>query len=230
MDSLNTRRLRFDVEPRELVRLLTKHSKAKAGPFSWRTPSGEGEIGLYLDVRKSSKDGFECRVNTIRYRKPGGSFFAEEGLHVITLEGSRVRDGETLVLVKCHEPKTRDSIFVHFCIEMDRLRQELAKPTSTVAQAVPASLMTETARPEEQPLAATEHADMTDSAALTDDRLDAVDRKIIEVVEKLERAGLRTTDELVASKLPPNPQTDLSYHRVTVNKRRCKLRDRGYNV
>ena len=54
MDDLNTRRLRFDVEPRELVRLLTKHSKAKAGPFSWRTPSGEGEIGLYLDVRKSS--------------------------------------------------------------------------------------------------------------------------------------------------------------------------------
>ena len=230
MDNLNTRRLRFDVEPRGLVRLLTKHSKAKAGPFSWRTPSGEGEIGLYLDVRKSSKDGFECRVNTIRYRKPGGSFFAEEGLHVITLEGSKVRDGETLVLIMCHEPKARDSIFVHFCIEMDRLRQELTKPTSTVAQAVPGPLVTKTVQPEEQPLSATEHADMTDSAALDDDRLDAVDRKIIEVVEKLERSGLRPTDELVASRLPPNPQTDLSYHRVTVNKRRCKLREKGYNV
>ena len=68
MDDLNTRRLRFDVEPRELVRLLKGYSKVKAGPFSWRTPSGKGEIGLYLDVRKSNRDGFECKVNTIRYR------------------------------------------------------------------------------------------------------------------------------------------------------------------
>jgi hypothetical protein len=79
-------------------------------------------------------------------------------------------------------------------------------------------------------MATPERADVKDSAALSDDGLDAVDRKIIEVVEKLERAGLRPTDELVASKLPPNPQTDLSYHRVTVNKRRCRLRDKGYNV
>ena len=96
MDDLNTRHMRFDTEPQDLVRLLRKYSKVKAGPFSWRTPSGKGEIGLYLDVRKSNRDGFECKVNTIRYRKPGGSFLAEEGLHVITLEGSRVRDGETL--------------------------------------------------------------------------------------------------------------------------------------
>jgi hypothetical protein len=224
------KRLRFDVEPRELARLLTKHSKAKAGPFSWRTPLGEGEVGLYLDIRKSNRDGFEGKVNTIRYRRPGGSFFAEEGLHVITLEGSRVRDGETIVLVKCHEPKTRDSIFVHFCIEMDKLRQELASPTSTVAQAVHLPVVTETAQPEEEHMPVPEYTDVANSRALDDAGLDAVDRKIIEVVEKLERAGLRATDELVASKLPPNPQTELSYHRVTVNKRRCKLRDKGYNV
>lgn len=230
MDDLNTRRLRFDVEPRELARLLTKHSKAKAGPFSWRTPSGESEIGLYLDVRKSNRDGFEGKVNTIRYRKPGGSFLAEEGLHVITLEGSRVRDGETLVLIKCLEPKVRDSIFLHFCIEMDRLRQELTRSTSTVAQPVAVPVVIETAQPEEEPMPATEYADVANSGTSDDAGLDAVDRKIIDIVEQLERAGLRATDELVASKLPPNPQTDLSYHRVTVNKRRCKLRDKGYNV
>ena len=229
MDDLNTRRLRFDVEPRELVRLLRNYSKVKAGPFSWRTPSGEGEIGLYLDVKKSNKDGFECRVKTVRYRKPGGSFFAEDGIHVITLQGSRVRDDETLVLMRCHEPKARDSIFVHFCVEMDRLRQELAKPTSTVEQAAPQPVVV-AAQPEEDPTPATENEDVEDPVALDDDRLDAVDRKIIEVVQKLERAGLRPTDELVASKLPRNPQTDVSYHRVTVNKRRCKLRDKGYNV
>jgi hypothetical protein len=230
MDDLNIKRLRFDTEPRDLVRLLRKYSKVKAGPFSWRTPSGEGEIGLYLDIRKSNRDGFEGMVNTIRYRKPGGSFFAEDGLHVITLQGSRVRDGETLVLIKCHEPKARDSIFAHFYIEMDRLRQELAKPASTVEQAYPEPLVARAAQPEEEPTPPTEHEDVEAPAALGDDRLDAVDRKIIEVVEKLERAGLRPTDELVASKLPPNPQTDLSYHRVTVNKRRCKLREKGYNV
>jgi hypothetical protein len=230
LHDLDTKRLRFDVEPRELVRLLTKHSKAKAGPFSWRTPSGEGEIGLYLDVRKSNRDGFECAVKTIRYRKPGGSFFAEEGIHVITLQGSRVRDGETLVLIKCHEPKARQSVFVHFYAEMDRLQQELASPTSTVAQTIAVPVVTETSQPEEELKPAPEYTDVADSGASDDAGLDAVDRKIIEVVEKLERAGLRATDELVASKLPPNPQTDLSYHRVTVNKRRCKLRDKGYNV
>ena len=71
---------------------------------------------------------------------------------------------------------------------------------------------------------------MEDPVAPDDDRLDAVDRKIIEIVQKLEQAGLRATDELVASKIPRSPRTDLSYHRVTVNRRRCKLRDKGYNV
>ena len=229
MDDLNTRHLRFDVEPRELVRLLRNYSKVKAGPFSWRTPSGEGEIGLYLDIRKSSTEGFECRVKTVRYRKPGGSFFAEDGIHVITLQGSRVRDDETVVLMKCHEPKVRDSIFVHFFVEMYRLRQESAKPLSTVEQASQERVVV-AALQEEGPTPATEYRVLEDPAALNDDRLDAVDRKIIEVVQKLERAGLRPTDELVASNIPRNPKTDVSYHRVTVNKRRCRLRDIGYNV
>lgn len=228
MDDLNTRRLRFDVEPRELVRLLRDYSKVKTGPFSWRTPSGEGEIGLYLDVKKSNKDGFECRVKTVRYRKPGGSFFAEDGIHVITLQGSRVREGETLVLMRCHAPKARDSVFVHFAVEMDRLRQELAKPTSTSVQVAPQPVVA--ASQPDDPTPAIDKEDLQDPEALDDDRLDAVDRKIIEVVQKLEQAGVRATDELVASRLPPNPQTDISYHRVTVNKRRCKLREIGYNV
>jgi hypothetical protein len=184
---------------------------------------------LYLDVKKSNKDGFECRVKTVRYRKPRGSFFAEEGIHVITLQGSRVRDDETVVLMKCHEPKVRDSIFVHFFVEMDRLRQELAKPLSTVERASQEPAVV-AAPPKEEPMPTTEYEDVEDPMALNDDRLDAVDRKIIEVVQKLERAGLRPTDELVASNIPRNPKTDVSYHRVTVNKRRCKLRDKGYNV
>jgi len=229
MDDLNTRHLRFDLEPRELVRLLRNYSKVKAGPFSWRTPSGEGEIGLYLDVKKSNRDGFECKVNTVRYRKPGGSFFAEDGIHVITLQGSRVRDDETLVLIKCHEPKARNSIFVHVCVEMDRLRQELDKPLSTVEQAFHDRVVV-AALPEKEPMPVAKDVDVEDSVALDDQTLDAVDRKIIEVVQMLERAGLRATDELVASKIPRSSRTDLSYHRVTVNRRRCKLRDKGYNV
>jgi len=230
MDDLNTQRLRFDVEPKELVRLLRNYSKVKAGPFSWRTPSGEGEIGLYLDVKRSNRDSFECKVNTVRYRKPGGSFFAEDGIHVITLQGSRVRDDETLVLIKCHEPKARDSVFVHFYVEMDKLRQELTKPLATVDRASHEPIVGKTAQPEEEPMPVAKDVDVENSVALDDQMLDAVDRKIIEVVEKLERAGLRPTDELVASKIPRSPRTDLSYHRVTVNRRRCKLRDKGYNV
>jgi hypothetical protein len=145
------------VEPRELVRLLRNYAKVKAGSFSWRTPSSEGEIGLYPKVKKSNRDGFECRVNTVRYRKPGGSFFAEDGLHIITLQGSRVRVGETLVLIKCQEPKAGDSVFGHFCVEMDGLRQELTKPLSTVEQAYPELVVPETAQQAEEPMPVTEH-------------------------------------------------------------------------
>lgn len=229
MDDPDTRRLRFDIEPRELVRLLTRHSKAKAGPFSWRTPSGEGEIGLYLDVRRSNRDGFECDVKTIRYRKPGGSLFAEDGRHVVSLQGSRIREGETLVLIKCREPRARQSVFAHFYAEMSRLQQELARTLPAMEQAFSEPGVTRAAQVEEEP-PATARADAGSNVALDDDRLDAIDRKIIEVVEKLERAGLRATDELVASRLPPNPKTSISYHRVTVNKRRCRLRDKGYKV
>lgn len=230
MDDLNTRHMQFDVEPRQLVLLLRDYSKVKGGPFSWRTPSGEGEIGLYLDVKKSNKDGFECRVKTVRYRKPGGSFFAEDGIHVITLHGSRVRDEETLVLLKCHEPKARDSVFVHFCVEMDRLRQELAKPLATEDGASHGLAVSEAAERKEESMPAAEEANVEDSVTPNDDRLDAVDRNLIKVVERLERAGLRPTDELVASKMHPNPKTELSYNRVTINRRRGKLRDKGYNV
>ena len=55
LDDLNPRRLKSDVELPELVCLLTKHARVKAGPFSWRTPSSEGEIGPYLDLRKSKR-------------------------------------------------------------------------------------------------------------------------------------------------------------------------------
>jgi hypothetical protein len=108
-------------------------------------------------------------------------------------------------------------------VEMDRLRQELAKPPSTSVQVAPQPVVA--ASQPEDPTPAIEKEDLQDPEALDDDRLDAVDRKIIEVVQKLEQAGVRATDELVASRLPPNPQTDISYHRVTVNKRRCKLRE-----
>jgi hypothetical protein len=138
--------------------------------------------------------------------------------------------GKTLVLIKCHEPKDRQPVFVHFCAEMEGLQQELAKPLATGTQALPVPLVTEAAQPAEVPLPPMERGDVQDSVALDDDGLDPVDLKIIEIVGNLERAALRATDELVASKLPPNPQTDLSYHRVTVNKRTCRLRDRGYNV
>jgi len=230
MDDQDTRRLRFDTEPRELVRLLRKHSKAKAGPFSWSIPSGEGEIGIYLDVRKSGRDGFEARVNTIRYRKPGGSFFADEGIHALTLHGTRIRDGETLVLVRSQEPRVARTIFVHFCREMDRLREELAIPVPSMEQVRSERIEDDEPPPKAEPIPAKEAGDEGSAPVDQDSGLDALDRKIIEVVEKLWRAGVRATDDVVALRLPPNPKTELPRSRVTVNRRRCRLRDRGYKV
>ena len=60
--------------------------------------------------------------------------------------------------------------------------------------------------------------------------LDPLDQRIIEVVNKLEKRGIKATDELVAARVPPNPRTDLSYTRITINRRRNKLRDLGYEV
>jgi hypothetical protein len=65
---------------------------------------------------------------------------------------------------------------------------------------------------------------------VTDDTLDPLDRKIIQVVREIEDEGLRATDERVAKRLPLNPDTSESYHRVTINKRRNSMRDKYYKV
>jgi hypothetical protein len=63
-----------------------------------------------------------------------------------------------------------------------------------------------------------------------DDGLDPLDRKIITVVRRIEDEGLRATDELVASRLSLNPKTNQSYHRITISRRRNRMRDNGINV
>jgi hypothetical protein len=127
MSEVYTKRLVFDVEPRELVRLLRGHAKVKAGPFSWKVRHEGRELGLYLVVKKADEDGFEGMVSTILYRKPGGSFLAEEGEPVAMLHGTRVREGETIVLMKCPKPKATGHIFVNFSLGMEQLQLELAK-------------------------------------------------------------------------------------------------------
>jgi len=67
-------------------------------------------------------------------------------------------------------------------------------------------------------------------ASVADNTLDPLDRKIIEVVYCIEDEGLTATDELVAGRLPPNPRTGESYHRVTINRRRNKIRDKEHQV
>ena len=109
-------------------------------------------------------------------------------------------------------------------------KEELAKPLATEDGASHGLAVSEAAERKEESMPAAEEANVEDSVTANDDRLDAVDRNLIKVVERLERAGLRPTDELVASNMHPNPKTELSYNRVTINRRRCKLRDKGYNV
>lgn len=142
------KRLVFDTEPRELVRLLRGHAKAKAGPFAWKLRHEGRELGLFLVVQKSNRDGFEGTVSTILYRKPGGSFLAQEGELVATLHGTRVRQGETLVLMKCPEPKAAGWLFANFALGMEQLQQELAEP----AQGAEAAAITrsEAPRPQER--------------------------------------------------------------------------------
>jgi len=67
-------------------------------------------------------------------------------------------------------------------------------------------------------------------ASMADNTLDPLDRKITEVVYWLEDQGRKATDELVAKWLPPNPNTGESYHRVTISRRRNKMRDKGHQV
>ena len=230
MDDLDSERLKFDIGPQDLVRLLRKLDKAKAGPFAFLQPAGEGAMGLYLDVRRATREGFECNVNTLFYPKLERSFFATHGIHAFTLFGTKVRDGETLVLVKIQDPRATRRALERFCQEMDRVREELAIPVPMVSQLAPGPVTSEGLRPEAEPLPVAAAPGAAGEVAEADRTLDAVDRKIIEVVAQLERAGVRATDELVAARLPRNPKTDLSYHRVSVNKRRCKLRDKGYQV
>lgn len=62
------------------------------------------------------------------------------------------------------------------------------------------------------------------------DALDSLDHKIIEVVHQIEDEGSIATDERVAMRSPLNPHTSKPYHRLTINRRRCALRDKGYEV
>ena len=72
--------------------------------------------------------------------------------------------------------------------------------------------------------------DKSDPAPATHAGLDPLDHKIIEVVRQIEHEGRQATDTLVASRLPSNPRTDMSYHRVTISKRRNRMRDKGHKV
>jgi hypothetical protein len=68
------------------------------------------------------------------------------------------------------------------------------------------------------------------AALLPEDGLDEIDQQIIKLVPKLRDSGHRVTDELLAMRLPLNPNTGMPYHRTTVNKRRNNLRTKGYEV
>jgi len=72
--------------------------------------------------------------------------------------------------------------------------------------------------------------DRADLSPMINDGLDPLDHKIIEVVRQIEDEGLKATDHLVALRLPLNPTTYEPYHRITINKRRNKMRDKGYRV
>lgn len=128
MSERYTKRLVFDIEPREMVRLLRGHAKARAGPFSWKLFHEGRETGLYLIVQESSKDGFECLVKTIVRRRPGSGFLAEDGEPVAALHGTRVRPGETLVLMTCPKPESTGDHFVTFSLRMEDLQKESARP------------------------------------------------------------------------------------------------------
>ena len=78
MQDFREKQLRFDTGPRELVRLLQSYAKAQTGPFYWKFLHEGRELGLYLIVQKSNKDGFECLVKTILRRRPGSGLLAEE--------------------------------------------------------------------------------------------------------------------------------------------------------
>jgi len=79
------------------------------------------------------------------------------------------------------------------------------------------------------PAEATSQATVSKSSE-DDSDLKPLDRAIIKVVRQIEDEGLKATDERVATRLSPNPQTNESYHRVTISRHRCKLRDRGFEV
>ena len=69
-----------------------------------------------------------------------------------------------------------------------------------------------------------------DRIPATKDGLDPLDRKIMAVVRRIDDEGLKATDELVACRLPLNPKTEQSYHRVTISRRRNRMRDNGIKV
>jgi len=128
----------LDIDLDRFLELLKVSSLTKAtGPFSWQAPyKQEGVRVLFLSkIKNLGKDNVECRVDELAYRKPGHIIIAGRR-HVITLYATRVREGQTYVLVKCQDPAARDSSFAHVVKEMGKLEEQLAVQTPD-AEAAP---------------------------------------------------------------------------------------------
>jgi len=120
--------LYLDIDLDRFLELLKVSSLTKAaGPFSWQAPyRQEGVRVLFLGkVKKLGKDNVECRIEELAYRKPGQIIIAGRK-HVMALYATRVREGQTYVLVKCQDPDARDSSFDYFVKELARLEEQLA--------------------------------------------------------------------------------------------------------
>jgi hypothetical protein len=200
----------------------------KTGPLAWEQPHGKRGIQmLYLGrFSRSSKDSRQCKIFEHSYRFANLLVFPRSR-HVVTLYITGIKSDRVLVLVECRELDVKDTIFAHVVGELYKLRERYAEPEPRASE----RRAEEAFQRDRNLMPGKSNAGDQDLSPLEDDvALDLVDRKIIKIVNRLLDEGLTATDEEVAAQLPSNPKTGFSYHRVTINRRRCTLRDKGYKV
>lgn len=138
--------LHINIGMNRFLELMRTYSVLKdTGPFSWQQPFRKHGVRL-LYFGRCTRLGSErrmCRIIEHVYWLPKVRILPWPRL-VIRLYVTRVRDEQVHLLVRCHAPHARDTIFPQFVNELYKLRDRFAEASEERVEAVLPKQETET--------------------------------------------------------------------------------------
>ena len=138
--------LHINIGMNRFLELMRTYSVLKdTGPFSWQQPFRKHGVRLLYFGRctRLGSDRRMCRIFEHVYWLPKVHILPWPRL-VIRLYVTRVRDEQVHLLVRCHAPHARDTIFPQFVSELYKLRDRFAKASEEGVEEPPLQEVKET--------------------------------------------------------------------------------------